>query len=172
MADAGNKMETRAFFLRKILENSAKRRIRGIFILHKNRTVVANGNLHFRHLYFVVLKHELHMSASLELVTESFARQAAMLFFSSTLFYACFKGESVGKIHYNNLCIRFGSCEVRRLNQSRSTAVIPGWARREKLLSRSELNWPFWIDSDAVLHMNLIHWICFGSCEVRRLNRA
>ena len=32
------------------------------------------GILHFKHLYFVALKHELHMSASLELVTESFAR--------------------------------------------------------------------------------------------------
>ena len=35
-----------------------------------------------------------------------------------------------------------------------------------------ELYQPFRIDSDAVLHMNLIHWIRFGSCEVRRLNRA
>ena len=46
-----------------------------------------------------------------------------------------------------------------------STASEPG-------LSRSELCQPFQIDSDAVLHMNLIHWIRFGSCEVRRLNRA
>ena len=71
-----------------------------------------------------------------------------------------------------DLCIWFGSCEERRQNQSRSTAVIPGWARREERLSRSELYQPFRIDSDAVLHMNLIHWIRFGSCEVWRLNRA
>ena len=58
-----------------------------------------------------------------------------------------------------NLCIWFGSCEVRRLNQSRSTAVIPSWAKREERLSRSKLYQPFRIDSDAVLHMNLIHWI-------------
>ena len=60
----------------------------------------------------------------------------------------------------------------RRLNQGWSTAVIPGWASREERLSRSELYQLFRIDSDAVLHMNLIHWIRFGSCEVRRLNRA
>ena len=35
----------------------------------------------FKHLYFVMLKHELHMSPSLELFTESFARQASRLFF-------------------------------------------------------------------------------------------
>ena len=64
------------------------------------------------------------------------------------------------------------SSEDRRLNQSRSTVVIPGWARREERLSRSELYQLFRIGSDAVLHMNLIHWIKFGSFEVRRLNRA
>ena len=72
----------------------------------------------------------------------------------------------------SNLCIWFGSCEDRRLNQSRSTTVIPGWARREERLSWSEWYQPFRIDSDAVLHMNLIHWIWFGSCEVRRVSRA
>ena len=39
-------------------------------------------------------------------------------------------------------------------------------------LSRSELNQPFRIDSDAVVHMNLIRCIWFGSAEVRRLNWA
>ena len=66
------------------------------------------GILHFKHLYFVVLKHELHMSASLELVTESLARQAAM-FFSSTLFYACFEGMiliPIEKIFSNRDSIR------------------------------------------------------------------
>ena len=51
-------------------------------------------------------------------------------------------------------------------------SLIPVWARREERLSRSQLYQPFRIDSDAVLHINLIHWIRFGSCEVRRLNRA
>ena len=40
---------------------------------------------------------------------------------------------------YSGLCIWLGSCEDRRLNQSRSTAVIPGWARSEERLSQSEL---------------------------------
>ena len=39
-------------------------------------------------------------------------------------------------------------------------------------LSRSESNQPFRIDSDAVVHMNLIRCIWFGSAEVRRLNWA
>ena len=39
-------------------------------------------------------------------------------------------------------------------------------------LSRSELNQPFRIDSDAVPRMNLIRCIWFGSAEVRRLNWA
>ena len=37
-------------------------------------------------------------------------------------------------------------------------------------LSRSKLNQPFRVDSDAVLHMNLIRCIWLGSAEVRRLN--
>ena len=39
-------------------------------------------------------------------------------------------------------------------------------------LSQSKLNQPFQIDSDAVLHMNLILWNWFGSAEVRHLNWA
>ena len=42
----------------------------------------------------------------------------------------------------------------------------------KKQLSQSELDWPFWIDLGAVLHMNLIHLIRFSSYEVRRLNWA
>ena len=61
---------------------------------------------------------------------------------------------------YIKLIYVFGD---RRLNQSRSTAVIPGWASCEERLSRSELYQPFRIDSDAVLHINFIHWIRFGS---------
>ena len=67
------------------------------------------GILHFKHLYFVVLKHELHMSASL--VSESFARQAAMLFFSSTFFYACFEGKPLEK--YIIIIYAFDSAHVK-----------------------------------------------------------
>ena len=63
--------------------------------------------------------------------------------------------------------------KTRKVGKNGSySRVVPGWARREERLSRSELYQPFRIDSDAVLHMNLIHWIRFGSCEVWRLNRA
>ena len=48
------------------------------------------------------------------------------------------KTETACKIRYNNLCIRFGTWKVRRLNQSRSKGEIPGWARREERLSRSK----------------------------------
>ena len=114
-------------------------------------------------------KHKLHLSAQYSLTSETRHFDAL----THNLYFCAYSGlQNTFKIHYINLCIWFGSCEDRRLNQSRSTAVIPGWARREERLSRSELYQPFWIDSDAVLHMNLIHWIRFGSCEVRRLNRA
>ena len=60
------------------------------------------------------------------------------------------------EIHYNtSLCIRFGSWKFRRLNQSRSKAEIPGWARREERLSLSKLKQPFSTDSDAELFMYL-----------------
>ena len=75
------------------------------------QTLLQIGILHFKHLYFVVLKHELHLSASLELVTESFARQAAMLFFSSTLFYACFEGKLLEK--YIIIAYAFDSAHVK-----------------------------------------------------------
>ena len=48
------------------------------------------------------------------------------------------KTETACKIRYNNLCIRFGTWKVRRLNQSRSKGGIPGWSRREERLSRSK----------------------------------
>ena len=75
-------------------------------------------------------------------------------------------------MRYNNLCIRFGSWKVGRLNESRSKAEIPGWARREEQLSRSKLKHPFLTDSDDELFMYLIQGIRFGSWKVRRLNRA
>ena len=41
------------------------------------------GILHFKHVYFVVLKHELYMSSSLlvEHATQSFARRPSAMFF-------------------------------------------------------------------------------------------
>ena len=114
-------------------------------------------------------KHKLHLSAQSSLTSKTRHFDAL----THNLYYCTYSGlQNTLKIHLINLCIWFGSCEDRRLNQSRSTAVIPDWVRREERLSQSELYQPFRIDSDAVLHMNLIHWIRFGSCEVRRLNRA
>ena len=102
-------------------------------------------------------KHKLHLSSQSSLTSETRHFDAM----TPNLYYCAYSGLQ------NTLKI-----QDRRLNQSRSTAVIPGWARREERLSRSELNQPFRIDSGAVLHTNLIQWIRFGSCEVRRLNRA
>ena len=55
-------------------------------------------------------------------------------------------GKTASKIRYYNLCIRFGTWKVRRLNQSRSKAEIPGLPRWEERLSRSKLKEPFLID--------------------------
>ena len=49
---------------------------------------------------------------------------------------------------------------------------FPAQPGRINWLSRPKLNQSFRIDSDAVLHMNLIRGIWFGSAEVRRLNWA
>ena len=56
--------------------------------------------------------------------------------------------------------------------QSRSTAEMPGRARRKERLSISKLKQAFPIDSDAELFLYLIQCIRFGSWKVRRLNRA
>ena len=56
--------------------------------------------------------------------------------------------------------------------QSRSTAEMPGRARRKERLSLSKLKQAFLIDSDAELFLYLIQCIRFGSWKVRRLNRA
>ena len=114
-------------------------------------------------------KHTLHLSAQSSLTSETCHFDAL----THNLYFCAYSGlQNTLKVRYINLCIWFGSCEDLRLNQCRSTAVILRWTRRQERLSRSELYQPFRIDSDAVLHMNLIHWIRFGSCEVRRLNRA
>ena len=56
--------------------------------------------------------------------------------------------------------------------QSRSTAGMPGRARRKERLSLSKLKQAFLIDSDAELVLYLIQCIRFGSWKVRRLNRV
>ena len=56
--------------------------------------------------------------------------------------------------------------------QSRSTAEMPGRARRKERLSISKLKQAFPIDSDAELFLYLIQCIRFGSWKVRRLNRV
>ena len=83
------------------------------------------------------------MSASLELVTESFARQTAM-FFSSTLFYACFEAIPLEK--YIIIIYAFDSVAKDSVFISESKPVYSRCSRlshAEKLLSRSELNWLF-----------------------------
>ena len=84
------------------------------------------GILHFKHSYFVVLKHELHMSASLELVTESLARQAA-IFFSSTLLYACFEGIPLEK--YIKIIFAFDSVAKDSVFISESKPVYSRYSR-------------------------------------------
>ena len=56
----------------------------------------------------------------------------------NSYFYAYSGLRNTLKIHLNNLCVWFGSCKDRRLNQS--TAVIPALARRKERVSRSEFN--------------------------------
>ena len=56
--------------------------------------------------------------------------------------------------------------------QSRSTAEMPGRARRKERLSRFKLKQAFLIHPDAELFFYLIQCIRFGSWKVRRLNRA
>ena len=115
-------------------------------------------------------KHKLHLSAQSSLTSE--IRHFDAL--THNLHFCAYSGLQ-NTLKYIKLNCVFGSAHVKIgvwIKVDRSTAVIPGWARREERLSPSKLYQPFRIDSDAVLHMNLIHWIRFGSCEVRRLNRA
>ena len=56
--------------------------------------------------------------------------------------------------------------------QSRSKGEIASRARRKERLSSSKLKQAFLTDSDAELFMYSIQCIRFGSCKVRRLNRA
>ena len=70
------------------------------------------------------------------LLSASVALQVAMMV--NKLYDACSLRETACKIRYNHLCIRFGTCKVRRVNQSRSKAKLPAEARREERLSRSK----------------------------------
>ena len=68
-------------------------------------------------------KHKLHLSAQSSLTSET--RHFYAL--THNLYFCAYSGlQNTLKIHSINLCIWFRSCEDRRLNQSRSTAVIPG----------------------------------------------
>ena len=69
--------------------------------------------------------------------------------------------QTAYKKRYNNLCIRFGTWTVRRLNQSRSKAT-PAGSRRKERLSRSKLKQALLTDSDAELFMYLIQCIRLG----------
>ena len=74
--------------------------------------------------------------------------------------------QTAYKKRYNNLCIRFGTWKVRRLNQSRSKvtpkAKFPAGSRRKERLSRSKLKQALLTDSDAELFMYLIQCIRLG----------
>ena len=102
------------------------------------------------HFHTKIGKHKLQISASLRSDARYFDALTHNVYFCA---YSVL--QNTLKIPLSNLWIWFGSSEDQRLNQSWSTAVIPGWARREERLRRTEYNQPFWIDSDAVLHMNL-----------------
>ena len=65
-----------------------------------------------------------------------------------------FRRQTLFYCMLSDLCICFGSCDVQRRNQRQSAAVIPGWARHEKRLSRSKFNKPFRTDIEVVLHIN------------------
>ena len=74
--------------------------------------------------------------------------------------------QTAYKKRYSNLCIRFGTWKVRRLNQSRSKvtpkAKFPAGSRRKERLSRSKLKQALLTDSDAELFMYLIQCIRLG----------
>ena len=83
-------------------------------------------------------------------------------------------GQTAYKICYNNLCIRFGTWTVQRLNRSHTKVD-------QKLKFLAELgrkngwavpNWKqaFLIDSDAKLFMYLIQCIKFSLWKFQRLN--
>ena len=70
---------------------------------------------------------KLHLSAQSSLTSETRHFDALTHILTPNLYYCAYSGlPNTLKIHYINLCIWFGSCEDRRLNQSRSKAIIPG----------------------------------------------
>ena len=81
--------------------------------------------------------------------------------------------QSAYKIHYNNLCIWFGTWKAGRLwseskaSQSPSKCEISGRARQKQRLSRSKLKQAFLSDSDAELFLYLRQCMTFGWWKVR-----
>ena len=76
------------------------------------------------------------------------------------------------KICWHNLCIRFGTCELRRMNRSQSFAVLDKLSRIEpQSWPKYKSAVPNWFTVRRTLHVpDLI--IRFGSCKVWRLNWA
>ena len=86
-------------------------------------------------------------------------------------------GQTACKIHYNNLCIRFGSWKVRRLNQSRSK-VAPkskfpaGLGGKNSWAAQNEIRVPNRFRRPTFQVLDLLWSLRFGSWNVRSLNRT
>ena len=76
------------------------------------------------------------------------------------------------KINFSNLCIRYGTWEVRRLKPSRTIVEIPMWTTRSQFMDPPKLNMSNLIDSNVDLFMYLIEGIRFGTRKDRRMNWA
>ena len=76
------------------------------------------------------------------------------------------------KIHEHNLCIRCGTCEVRRMNQSQSLAILFDKLSRIEQQSQSKYKSavPNWFIRRTLCVPNLI--IRFGTCEFQHFNQA
>lgn len=85
----------------------------GIFIFLKNRTVVVNGNFTFQTFIFCPAKTRTTHVSFARTRHRKFCPPDCHVFFFNTLLRMLW-GNTAGKIHYNNLCIRFG-CEGQRL---------------------------------------------------------
>ena len=70
--------------------------------------------------------------------------QTLSLFSGTQFIFTIFNGLKCSQVKLNfisNLCIRFGTWEVRRLKQSRSSSVeIPMWATRSTQIRCVEIN--------------------------------
>ena len=68
-------------------------------------------------------------------------------------------------IHYHNVCIRFDTAEIRRLNRCR---ISVGYCDKNSRTCGRNVA----ADSDVEFLSNLIRYIEFDSAEMRRMNRA